>query len=78
MQNSDPVPSGEAVRQRPGSIGRVVVDDDEFAVDASGSVGREYRVDEVRQSLALIVGRDDNRDGGWARRGAQGSNSQAL
>ena len=52
-------PSGKLVREvvgdRPGAVGRVVIDDHHVI-----AVPRENRAHESRQVLALVIGRDDD------------------
>ncbi len=71
MNHLDPVPRRELVSERPGSVRRVVVDDHELAVEASLRVRGEYGLDEIREPIALVVGRDDDGQG-RGRGGRQG------
>ena len=43
----------------------VIVDDNDLAVDRVGDVRRKDSLDEVAQSIAFVVGRDDDRERGW-------------
>ena len=58
----------EVVGERAGAVGRVVVDDDQLAVDARGGVRARRRVDEIGQPIALVVGGNDDRERGRRRR----------
>ena len=70
MNHLDPVPRRELVSQRPGAVRRIVVDDDELAVEASLRVRGKHGVDQVPEPIALVVGRDDDGQG-WGRGGRQ-------
>ena len=68
----------DAVDYIPGSVGGIVVHDDELAVESLRRVPGKNRLDQIGQAVAFVVGGNDDGEGGWARRGAQGSDSQAL
>ncbi len=67
VNDLDAVPRREIVGQRAGPVRRVVVDDHELAVEAPLRVRRKHGLDEIREPIALVVGRDD--DGQRWRRG---------
>ena len=79
MQHRDSMPQRQLVGQRPGAVRRVVVDDDDLAVDARGGIRREDPFDEIlRRSRSLYIGTTIASAAGGTSRGGQGWNSQAL
>jgi len=64
VNHLDRIPRGEIVGDPAGAVGRVVVDDDQIAVDAAGLIGVEDGLDEVGQAVALVVRRSDERQRG--------------
>ena len=64
--DGDAIAVREFVRECAGSVGRVVVDDDQLAVDAVGWIRSENRVDQIREPVALVVGGHDDGERGWA------------
>ena len=68
MDDGDAILSREVVRDPSGAVRRVVVDDDELAIDSPVRIASKDRVDQIRQPLALVVGGNDKRKGGWVLR----------
>ena len=79
VQHRNAVPGREFVSNRTGAIRRVVVDDDELAVEPFSGIGGKDLPYEVRKPIAFVVRRDDDREGGRRLGGdGRGWNSQAL
>jgi hypothetical protein len=78
VQHGDPMTPGEVVREGARSVRRVVVHDDELTVEPLGRIRTKDRPDQIGEAVAFVVSGNDDGDGGWARGGAQGSDSQAL
>src|SRR5205814_4374839 len=74
MKHADGEARGEIVGQRPGSVRRVVIDDDELAVDAGGVIGIEDGAHEFWKPVALVVGGNDQRE----RDGRHGAGGQRI
>jgi hypothetical protein len=79
MHDRNPVTRGQLVGKRACSVRRVVVDDDELAVNALGVVSGKNFCNEISEAIAFVVRRDDDGEcGRRLRRNGQGWNSQAL
>ena len=63
MDHANPVPRRELVRERTGAVRRVVVDDDQLGIEPFGAVGGKDRRHQLRQSVTLVVRRNDDRQG---------------
>ena len=71
VEAADGIASGEAIDDRAGSVGRIVVDDDQFAVEAARTKDVADPCDELLDPPRLIVRRDDDAEfhsGPWAGR----------
>ncbi len=55
MQHRDAMAPCKFVGERSSAIGRVVVHDDELAIQVFGAIRAENLVDEVAQPLALVI-----------------------
>ena len=60
VDDLDAVTSRKIVGQCAGAVRRVVVDDDELAVDAPRAVRRKHGGNEIPEPIALVVGRNDD------------------
>ena len=67
MNHANPVARRELVCDGAGPVRRVVVDDNQLGIEPFGTVGAEDRGNQLRQSVTLVVRRNDNRQG-WAVR----------
>jgi hypothetical protein len=70
MDDLDGIPRRQVVGDAARAVGRVVVHDDEIAVDAARLICVEHGLDEIGQAVALVVRRSDERQrrsGGGAR-----------
>ncbi len=76
MHHRDAMAPGQFVGERSRAVGRVVVHDDELAVQSFGAIRVEHLVHELTQPIALVIRGHDKRETGGKDR--QGSDSQAL
>ncbi len=74
----DAMPAREIVGERAGAVRRVVVDDDELAVEAPRRVRGKHRGDEIAETIALVVGGDDDRQRWEVGAADKGCGSRAL
>jgi hypothetical protein len=67
MNDAHPMDPGKVVRDVPGAIRRVVVDDDELELDTVSRARGENFLHQFGEPVALVVGREDHGEVGRRR-----------
>jgi hypothetical protein len=77
VDDLDTVSRSEIVGECTSTVWRRVVHDHELTIEALFSDRRKDRLDEIAESIALVVGRDDDGQG-WDRGNGQGMRLQGT